>query len=132
MLNRIIPMDEQSSVVAMMVGAILAGWGDLEFHLIGYVLIVINCLFTAGYLIFIKQTQSLGLGEFALMYYNNIAAVPLYIVIILFTEIRSVIHFPYLFDPGFLVRVIFTFFCFFAPKCLLRQATPELTWFVVH
>jgi uncharacterized membrane protein YoaK (UPF0700 family) len=35
MLSRIIPVDEQSSVAAMMVGAVMAGWGDLEFHVLG-------------------------------------------------------------------------------------------------
>lgn len=125
LLKRAIPQDEQASVIAMVFGAILAGWcvnqvfpfflwpflitnfrGDLEFSLIGYILIFINCLFTAWYLISIKQTQSLGLNTFALMYYNNIVALPMFFILALMTERQSLLEFDQWTDPGFIVRPI--------------------------
>lgn len=103
-LGRVIPMDEQVSVYLMIGGAVFAGVGDLEFNLTGYILIMVNCLFTAGYLIFIKQSQSLGLSDFALMYYSNIVGVPIYIFMVLTTEIGGVLSFTGMSEPGFIVR----------------------------
>jgi drug/metabolite transporter (DMT)-like permease len=58
LLSRQIPFDEQASVIMMVFGAFIAGWGDLEFHLWGYMLIGLNCVATAGYLVTIKQVRS--------------------------------------------------------------------------
>jgi hypothetical protein len=105
-LKRVVPADEQQSVYLMVFGAVIAGWGDLEFHLLGYVLIFINCVFTAWYLLAIKKAKDeTGLNTFGFMFYNNLFSLPLFAVIVLVTEAQSVIHFPYWTDPGFL-------FCF--------------------
>jgi drug/metabolite transporter (DMT)-like permease len=103
-LGRTIPSDEQTSVYLMVGGAVFAGIGDLEFSWLGYILIMVNCVFTAGYLIFIKQSQSLGLSDFALMYYSNIVGIPIYIAMVLLTEIEGVLRFDGMLDAGFIVR----------------------------
>jgi len=105
-LTRVIPRDEQLSIYLMLLGAIAAGWGDLEFHLLGYVLIFVNCLFTAGYLLAIKDAKDqTNLNTFGLMFYNNLFSFPLYLVIVACTELTDIVQYDKWTDLGFL-------FCF--------------------
>ena len=99
-----IPTNEAQSIYLMLGGALVAGWGDLEFHVLGYCLIAINCVFTAWYLLAIKRAQSLNLSVFGQILYTNLFAAPIFFVLFLTTEVRGVINFPYWTNPGFLVR----------------------------
>jgi solute carrier family 35 protein len=105
-LTRVIPRDEQFSIYLMLIGAIAAGWGDLEFNLLGYVLIFVNCIFTAGYLLAIKGAKDqTNLNTFGLMFYNNLFSFPLYVVIVACTELTDILKYDRWTDVGFL-------FCF--------------------
>jgi drug/metabolite transporter (DMT)-like permease len=88
----------------MLGGAMVAGWGDLEFHLLGYVLIAINCLFTAWYLLAIKRAQSFKLNVFGQMLYTNIFGAPIFFILFILTEWSGVSSYQHWLDPGFLVR----------------------------
>lgn len=71
-LHKSYPADEAWSVHVMIFGAMIAGAGDLTFHLLGYVLTALNCLVTALYLVYIpKKREETGLNGFGLMFYNN-------------------------------------------------------------
>ena len=62
----------QASVYLMVIGALIAAYYDFDFSLVGYVLVALNCFFTAAYLLAIAKFGKQGLNTFGLMYYNNI------------------------------------------------------------
>jgi len=101
-LGKITPPDETNSVVLMVFGAIIAGWGDLTFDLLGYTLILFNCFVTAGYLIYIaKKKQETGLNTFGLMFYCNFLSLPGVALIVYFTELDGMGGYPYYSNVGF-------------------------------
>jgi len=104
-LSRRIPLDESMSVYLMIFGATVAGIGDFGFSFIGYLLCILNSLFTAAYLLYIpKVKDATKLDTFGLMYYNNLLSFPfMFIVVYLFEA--DAIYSPVWTDIGFL-------FCF--------------------
>ena len=61
------------SVLIMTLGAILAGMNDLEFNLVGYFWMFINCLTTSAYVLYMRYASSnIKLSKFGMVYYNNI------------------------------------------------------------
>lgn len=104
-LKKAINADESFSVLLMVVGALVAGAGDLSWSFVGYSLTLLNCVVTSGYLVYIKKTsQSTKLDELTMMLYNNLLSMPAVLIVIAFTEIDLVMAFPLWYDPGFLVR----------------------------
>lgn len=82
----------------MTLGAILAGMNDLEFSLVGYVWMAINCCFTASYTLYMRfATANIKLSKFGMVYYNNLlSSIMLFVVCMLRNE------FVALFSPGIL------------------------------
>jgi len=118
--KKLVPLDEGFSVVLMVAGAFVAGYGDLTFNFVGYSLTILNCLVTAGYLVTIKLTkQRTGCGEFEMMFYNNIESIPIVLLIVLLFEARDVLQYEYLFDFGFIM-------CFLMSSVLAFL----LNWFI--
>eukprot|EP01103_Thecamoeba_quadrilineata_P018945 TRINITY_DN7487_c0_g1_i1.p1 TRINITY_DN7487_c0_g1~~TRINITY_DN7487_c0_g1_i1.p1 ORF type:complete len:235 (+),score=13.99 TRINITY_DN7487_c0_g1_i1:298-1002(+) len=106
LLDKITPSDEVFSVVLMILGATVAGWGDLTFNAFGYSLVLLNCVVTALYLIYINKTSKLvELNTFGSMYYCNLISTPFVFVLVVYFELESVLQYPRLFDFNFL-------FCF--------------------
>eukprot|EP00007_Cunea_sp_BSH-02190019_P005599 CAMPEP_0174233358 /NCGR_PEP_ID=MMETSP0417-20130205/3421_1 /TAXON_ID=242541 /ORGANISM="Mayorella sp, Strain BSH-02190019" /LENGTH=366 /DNA_ID=CAMNT_0015311559 /DNA_START=119 /DNA_END=1215 /DNA_ORIENTATION=+ len=106
LLGKSTPIKEQQSIYVMVGGAILAGWGDMSFSFVGYVLIFANCAVTAGYLLFIPKIKNeTSLSEMGLMFYNNVLSMPLVFFLMVTTELSELHEFPYWSDIGFL-------FCF--------------------
>jgi len=102
LLNKTVPMDELVSVVLMVLGAFIAGWGDLSFDLYGYFLTALNCVVTAIYLVYIaKKSQQTGMETFGLMYYNNVMSLPIVVLIVMLTEYDALISFTKWGDIGF-------------------------------
>ncbi|KAH3758731.1 nucleotide sugar transporter family [Pelomyxa schiedti] len=105
-LHKVVPIDEIASVIIMVGGAFVAGYGDLTFTFFGYSLTFLNCLVTAGYLLCIARIkEKTKKNEFEMMLYNNILSLPLILVLVLMFELKEVLNYPYLFDLGFI-------FCF--------------------
>jgi hypothetical protein len=50
------------------------------------------------------QTETLDLGTWGLMYYNNLFGLPVFLLLFVFTELDQVLAFPLWSDGGFLVR----------------------------
>lgn len=118
--KKLVPLDEGLSVVLMVAGAFVAGYGDLTFNFVGYSLTILNCLVTAGYLVSIKLTkQKTGCGEFEMMFYNNIESIPIVLVIVLLFEAKDVVHYEHLFNFGFIL-------CFLMSSVLAFL----LNWFI--
>eukprot|EP01132_Coremiostelium_polycephalum_P001005 gene1005-1275_t len=107
LLSKITPADEVQSVVVMVLGALVAGWGDVTFDFIGSIYILFNCVVTAAYLIYIaKKTRETGLNTFGLMFYCNLLALPFTIVLTYITEWEGISKYEGYANLGFQ-------FCFF-------------------
>lgn len=60
----------------MTVGAVMAGVNDLQFSLIGYIWMVINCALTAFYTLYMRYVSvHVKLSRTAMVFYNNILSV---------------------------------------------------------
>jgi len=86
-LGKTTPSREVITVVFMVLGAAIAGWADMTSDLLGYILALASVLVTAGYLIFIKKTSNdTQLNTFGLIFYNNLLALPMQIIIVWWLE----------------------------------------------
>jgi len=120
MLGKTVSTDELLSVVAMVLGAIIASFGDITFDLWGYILVALNCATTAWYLVLIaKKQKETGLNSFGLMYYNNIFSIPIIGILVLFSEYQDLVKFQYWLAVDFQIT--------FLGSCLLAFA---LNYFV--
>jgi len=106
-LSKTATREEITSVVLMVFGATVAGWGDLEFDLYGYFLTLVNCVVTALYLILIAKTSSeTKLSTFSLMFYNNVLSLPFVVLVVLAMEWDTLVKFPLWYDTGFQICFI--------------------------
>jgi len=113
MLGRTVSTEELLSVVAMVLGAMIASFGDLTFDLWGYMLVFANCGTTAWYLVLIaKKQRETGLNSFGLMFYNNIFSIPIITVLVYFTEFNDLVVFEQWMNPGF--QIVFVGSCLLA------------------
>jgi len=107
MLGKTVSRDELNSVIMMVVGALIAGWGDLSFDPWGYFLTGLNCVVTALYLVEIaKKSKETGLNTFGLMFYNNLLSIPALFIIVYVTEYHIIVDYKQWTSLGF-------HFCFF-------------------
>lgn len=98
----------QVSVYLMVAGAIIAGVYDLDFSVWGYILVTLNCIFTATYLLSIAKFGKQGLNTFGLMYYNNLQSLPLVIILCYFWgDFDYLMTYPLLSDTGFWICFLF-------------------------
>ncbi|EGC37582.1 hypothetical protein DICPUDRAFT_149816 [Dictyostelium purpureum] len=102
LLGKVTPANETQSVVIMVLGALIAGWGDVTFDVVGSIYILFNCFVTAGYLIFIaKKTKETQLNTFGLMFYCNILSMPATILLTYVTEWEGISSYEGYSDLGF-------------------------------
>lgn len=99
----------QVSVWLMIAGALVAGAYDLEFSAAGYLLVLLNCVFTAAYLLYIsKLGKSSGLNTFGLMFYNNIQSLPVVTALCWINgDLSAVASYPHLWQWDFVVCFVF-------------------------
>ena len=98
----------QASVYLMVIGALIAAAYDFDFSLIGYILVALNCFFTAAYLLSIAKFGKQGLNTFGLMYYNNIQSLPLVIILCYFNgDFDILASYKYRYDIGFWICFLF-------------------------
>lgn len=98
----------------MTLGAILAGMNDLEFNIVGYIWMIINCLFTAGYTLYMRYaTTHIKLARFGMVYYNNlISTVILFIICMLKGEFQALMS-PDVLTTQFMVATVVAGVCGF-------------------
>jgi len=96
--------DESMSIYFMILGAVVAGWGDMHASFIGYALTLLNCVVTAGYLVFIKRTsQETKLDNFSLMLYNNMLSFVPVLIVTMYSEYTGLVTFDNYFNIGFII-----------------------------
>lgn len=74
------------SVVTVVSGCIMAGFGDLSFDLRGYSAALISCALQTSYLLLVERTGTeKGFNSMELLLYNGILSLPVLLIIILVT-----------------------------------------------
>lgn len=62
-----------AAIFIMTVGAILSAANDLEFNLYGYFWVILNCVFTSTYVLYMRYASTnIKLPRFGMVYYNNL------------------------------------------------------------
>ena len=88
------------AVLIMVFGSLIGGWGDLQFDLVGYTMVMMNNVITALYLVRVKTALSgtnLINDTFGLMYYNSLLSLPFLVVLAALNgEWARIADFPHL------------------------------------
>ena len=70
------------SVVLVVVGCVIAGYGDLSFDAAGYAFAFMSASFQATYLILVEHTGSeKGIGSAELLLYNSVLSLPFLLIV---------------------------------------------------
>lgn len=95
----------KQSVIFIVVGAVIAGAGDITFDLWAYVMAMLSCFAQAAYLIFVaKSGAESGINSFGLLMYNSLLAVPfIFVIVILTGEWSDVLNYSQMGNTGFQV-----------------------------
>lgn len=138
MLGKKVSREEFLSVVAMVLGAMIASFGDIMFDLWGYFLVGLNCATTAWYLVLIaKKQKETGLDSFGLMFYNNIFSIPIISVLVYLSEYDMLVKYDNWSNFGFQVTFLgscvlafalnyFVFLCSIVNSPLATSITGQL------
>jgi len=98
------------SVLVMVLGSFIGGWGDLQFDLFGYCMVLLNNLVTALNLVFIKKTLSdtkLAADTFGVLYYNSLISIPFLLALsALSGELSALSVYPHWHNPSFQVSFL--------------------------
>ncbi|KAL8063067.1 hypothetical protein ABFX02_01G003800 [Erythranthe guttata] len=114
------------SVALILVGAFVAGAGDLSFDSYGYTVVLLSNIATAVYLTTIARIgKSSGLNSFGLMWCNGVLCAPILLMWIIFqNDVEMTMNFPYLLSPGFLgVLVMSCILAFFLNYTVFLNTT---------
>jgi GDP-mannose transporter len=92
------------AISVMTTGAYFASVNDVEFNVTGYVWMSLNCLLTAGYVLYMRYAStSIKLPKFGMVFYNNLLCSILVLpFILLFNELPMWTH-PDIMNTQFIV-----------------------------
>lgn len=92
------------STLIMLLGAVMAGFNDLGFSLVGYYWMAANCLCTSSYVLYMRfLSTSVKLPKFGMVYYNNLLSLFLLIPFIFyFGELEALVD-PEIMTPSFII-----------------------------
>lgn len=81
------------ALIIMAIGAIFAAINDVEFNLIGYIWMIINCCFTAVYVLYMRYASDyIIMTRFGMVFYNNLLALPFLIpLMLIFNEMPAIL-----------------------------------------
>jgi solute carrier family 35 protein len=104
LLGKVASRRVQAAVFLTTLGGVLAGAGDLEFTLLGYVVALMSAATTAMYVVLVgKIGDELQLDSFTLLLYNSLWSAPLSMcVVFAFGEHHRVLQYEHLARVGFL------------------------------
>ena len=65
-----------ASVLVMVLGAVMSAFNDMEFNAYGYFWMIMNCLCTAAYSLYMRYaTTNVKLTKWGMVYYNNLLSI---------------------------------------------------------
>lgn len=104
MFGKRLSLPATAALVAMLVGAGVAGLTDVSFSAPGYAWVGVCVLSTAAYLLLIRRLKDAGMSQHTLLLYNNVLALPLMVAVLVLgtDELAGVAAYPRLADPSFL------------------------------
>lgn len=92
------------SILIMTLGAILAGLNDLEFTFYGYMWMILNCLSTSGYVLYMRYASTnIKLTKFGMVYYNNILSSIILLPFVFLRGELEIMYNPIFAKPSFLI-----------------------------
>ncbi|EFN57445.1 hypothetical protein CHLNCDRAFT_20838 [Chlorella variabilis] len=138
--NRTYKLNVWGCVALMLLAAICGAATDLVFDALGYLWQIINCMFTAGYALYMRgamdrvakhTSDGKKLGEFSMVFYNNLLSLPFLLLIMAATgEAQTVWQEPDLHNTTFLLVAGFSgligFAVSFASLSFLSSTTPSI------
>lgn len=88
----------------MTIGAVCASFNDLEFSVLGYFWMIVNCLVTSGYVLYMRYaSSSIKLTKFGMVYYNNILSSIILIPVLLIRKQEYFFANPMYLKPSFIL-----------------------------
>lgn len=93
-----------TAVAVMTSGAIYAGFNDLGFSAVGYMWMLLNCISTSGYVLYMRfASTTIKLPKFGMVFYNNLLSMfILSPLIIIMGELPALMD-PEIMTPSFIV-----------------------------
>jgi len=93
----------QQSIALIVIGAVIAGTGDLSFEISGYVFALLSTLVQAAYLLYVAKTGAeKGMNTFGLLFYNSLLAIPFVLFVLFITsEIDDIRNYEQFWKPDF-------------------------------
>ena len=81
------------ALVIMAVGAIFAAINDVEFNLVGYIWMGINCCLTAAYVLYMRYASDyITMTRFGMVFYNNLLSVVFLVpLMFVFNELPAIL-----------------------------------------
>eukprot|EP01120_Amphizonella_sp_Union-15-10_P015361 TRINITY_DN789_c0_g1_i1.p1 TRINITY_DN789_c0_g1~~TRINITY_DN789_c0_g1_i1.p1 ORF type:complete len:322 (-),score=32.31 TRINITY_DN789_c0_g1_i1:5-970(-) len=101
------------SILLMFGGSVVAGLNDLQFNLIGYLSMLLNCTFGASYALYMSRLNTQLKSSMSKAYYNNALALPFLIpLLLIFREVPLFGHKTELFwDLKFFLLLFYNGIC---------------------
>ena len=108
--RKVFSMRVRLAVFTVCAGAFIAGCGDLDRNILGYVLAAASCVLQALYLVLAARADDqLALGAQGLLYYSSLCALPLLIApALLLGEARQLAEYSHWREPVFLCTLVLT------------------------
>eukprot|EP01116_Phalansterium_solitarium_P001153 TRINITY_DN1092_c0_g2_i1.p1 TRINITY_DN1092_c0_g2~~TRINITY_DN1092_c0_g2_i1.p1 ORF type:complete len:429 (-),score=118.81 TRINITY_DN1092_c0_g2_i1:68-1225(-) len=72
-----------AALMGILLGSIVYGQTDINFHALGYAYLLLNVIATSTYQIYVKKLTELRLTAFGMVYYNNVLSIPLFLLLAL-------------------------------------------------
>lgn len=96
------------TIVAMIGGSFIAAASDLTFNALGYLLVMLNNLFTAANVVYIKKTiDSREINKHEILFYNALFTVlPLILISYCFNNMSTLYNYQYWTDIGFILSFL--------------------------
>jgi len=98
----------KQSVLLIVLGAFVAGAGDMTFDMVAYLLAFSSTLLQAAYLLYVaKSGTEKGISTFGLLFYNSLLALPFVLIVFLTTsEVTEVKKFDIFWNAEFQICLI--------------------------
>lgn len=65
----------------------IGGWADLTFNAVGYAWMFLNCVSSAGFVLYMRKAiKTVNFKDFDTVYFNNILTLPIFLLMSLITE----------------------------------------------
>eukprot|EP00164_Ancoracysta_twista_P005727 GFYU01007872.1.p1 GENE.GFYU01007872.1~~GFYU01007872.1.p1 ORF type:complete len:394 (-),score=55.86 GFYU01007872.1:245-1426(-) len=78
------------ALLLMVIGSILGAKSDIFFTVHGYFWMMLNCVFSAAYVLYMRLAmKTTKLGEFGMVFYNNLLSVPFLTIFVLVSQERD-------------------------------------------